>query len=73
MMIYKNTISVDYNYWLNTQLNEPYNQNILNFLKFLSQLIRKRYHKTLGNKRPSVRVPCFVNYLRKFNFTLCLL
>ena len=47
MMIHKIILSVDYKYWLkrlDTQLNEPNNQNSR---KLLSQRIRKRYYKTL--------------------------
>ena len=51
MMIHKIIPSVDFNEWLkhvDTQLNEPTNQNSIKALKLLIQRIRKRYILTLG-------------------------
>ena len=50
MIIQKITPSVDYNQWLkhlDTQLEEPTNQNSIKVPKFQQQ-IRKCYYKTLG-------------------------
>ena len=51
MILHKITGSVDQNYWfklLDTQLNEPINQNLIKDQNFLSQQIIKRYYKNFG-------------------------
>ena len=51
MMIHKITRPVDYNKWLNhldTQLNEPSNQNSMNVPKVDNPTNKKINHKTLG-------------------------
>ena len=52
-MIYKITITVEYNCWLDrsdTQLNNQTNQNQLKSRKLLRQRVNKRYHDTFGTK-----------------------
>ena len=46
-IIHKITTSIDYNQWLNTQLNEQTNKNSIKSPKLLSQRIRKRFYRTL--------------------------
>ena len=51
MMIDKITLTQNkYLKRLNTQLNEPTNQNSRKSSKIFGQRIRKRYYKTLGTK-----------------------
>ena len=50
-MIHKITPSVDYNYWqkrLDTQLNEPTNQNLIKVPKIVKPMNKKVFYKTLG-------------------------
>ena len=63
MMINKITTSVDYNEWLerlDTQLNDPANQNSIKGPKVVKPIIRELYYKTLGTS--------VINICSKFAF-----
>ena len=63
-MIHIITPSADYNKWLkrlNTQLNDPTNQNSLKYPKLLSQRIKKRFYQTLWTSVINNPFPLFLS------------
>ena len=77
MMIHKIIHSLDYNLWfkyLDTQLNNPTNQNSIKFPKCVKQRLRKRYYITFGTSviNSPVSPPSLINLPSEFSGLLTL-
>ena len=75
-IVNKITAFIDYNQWLKrleTQLDEPTNQNSLKLQRLISQQLRKHYFKTLGTSvinYKKVNIPSLSDFKQSYEFIL---